>query len=343
MADQLDLDATEQAVLDEAMGRVNARIASAWAVVELLTDARGAIYLAAEQWHSIAVTLLRLRGLDPAEYMAEIEGGHVTIRPREPARAESLAVESGPPRLFVAYTDAGLQPETKSLGEMYGATFVNTDGATAYFAMYEKLWAEQRGFIAMEQDVLPAPGLIDEMWGCPHEWCSVAYQGERQISVHASIALTKFSTALVRRVPDAMYRAGRLASERNWTQLDVALAWRVLLDEENMRMHWHTPPLEHLRHPAPTEHLQVVPTHFSGPIETVMDSITGSRFMLERARDMLLVGDSRGENPTGKPDAGRWLNGPLALRKEEEPLPWGLIRRPGQRHLNGAVESAPDP
>ena len=217
--------------------------------------------------------------------------------------------------------------------ESYGARFEDTP--TGYWDLLERLWSEQRGFILLEEDVLPAPGLIDQMWACSQEWCSVSYAGEQNAGIRASIALVKFSTSLLRRVPDAMERAIRLCPERAWSLLDVALAWRVLLDEENLRMHWHTPPLQHLRHSAPTERVTVIPDVIDGPVDTVMDQITNSRFMVDKTRDLLLVGDSRGLSPADKPDAGAWVNGPLALRQDEEPMPWGLIRRPGQRHLEG--------
>jgi hypothetical protein len=329
----LELTVDEQLVIDDAMRVVLQKVDLAWDASLELKRARTEVQRAADLWWVSAITLLRLRGLDPAEFEAEIVDEHVTIRPRPPADVIGPAREEGPVRLVVAYTTEGLQPETRALAESYGARFESTDTPTGYWDLLERLWSEQRGFVLLEEDVLPAPGLIDEMWACPREWCSVPYEGEQQASLHASIALVKFSTQLLARVPDAMRRAIRLCPERAWAVIDVGLAWRVLIDEENLRPHWHALPLQHLRHSTPTEPIPVSPDRFVGPVETVMDQVTNSRFMVDKTRDLLLAGDSRGGAPTAKPGAEPWLNGSLALRPSEEPLPWGLIRRPGQRHL----------
>lgn len=330
LTEPLEMSPTEQRLLDEAMGGINLSLDTLWDLDQQRHEARRALQRAADQWHLAAVTLLRLRGLDPREHEVNVEGDHVTILRRPPTTSPppAINVEDGPPRVYVPYVRCGLLAEAAAIARSLYATFVDLTGdLTAYFRLVEKLWSQGACFMLLEQDVVPADGLVEAMWHCPEPWCVGQYPPGPQA---CTLGLVKFGSQLLHRVPDAMVRAARLAPERLWTELDLALCMRVLQDEEGLVPHVHGPVL---RHDAPRIEA-IIPDVIQGPIGTMMQQITQSRFVLGTVRGVdAMMWDSRTPKPD-RVDASGWLNCPLALRADEPALPWGM-RRPGQRHLEG--------
>jgi len=201
------------------------------------------------------------------------------------------------------------------VAEHFDAQLIEMTKETSYFELLEKLWAEQRPFLLLEQDVVPGVTLVRDMWSCPCELCCGCYEPSAPLNGWAALGLVKFSGDVLRRVPDAMARVARLLPERNWMHLDLALLDRVLLAEEGIKPHVHKPFMLHLKSGRPTR--------ISGPVETVMDHVTRSRLMRQTARSFeSLMWDSRGPKPpSGKPDARGWMGTALGLRDGEDTLP----------------------
>ena len=61
------------------------------------------------------------------------------------------------------------------------ALYRETTGSTGYWSLLAELWAKGETFILLEQDKIPAPGLLQELWDCEYPWCStpVSMRGSR--------------------------------------------------------------------------------------------------------------------------------------------------------------------
>lgn len=144
----------------------------------------------------------------------------------------------GPLNLVVAY--ANLRPETAAAaGE--AATYVDTGkDDEAYWRLLRDLWNRKRTFILLEQDILPPPGMLDELWACPAEWCGCPYPvGNIWGVFHGA---TKYSASLMRRHPEAL----RSFSSRYWQNLDSQLI-AYIGRRQKESAHWHWPAARHLR------------------------------------------------------------------------------------------------
>ena len=153
--------------------------------------------------------------------------------------APGINVEVGPVRLIVPYAQGKLRDETRAVGEQVGATFVDVTGEdTAYFTVVTRQWESGHGFLLAEEDVVPTPTLLEEMWACDREWCSAFFwtwhgavrdgetrpQRPGRYRISNTLALNKFGTTLLRRVPRAMQDAiNRTNGMQHYNQLDLAL------------------------------------------------------------------------------------------------------------------------
>jgi hypothetical protein len=121
------------------------------------------------------------------------------------------------------------------------AEFVDTSGSDAYWRLLARLWSEGEAFIVLEQDKVPAPGLLAELWECERPWCStpVGMRGVDQPAPYPSLSCTKFDASLMVADPLLLEKAGRLDlgfGERDWSRLDLAVAGLL---ESVAECHWH--------------------------------------------------------------------------------------------------------
>ncbi len=130
---------------------------------------------------------------------------------------------------------------------------------TDYYDHLASCWAAGRTIVNVEHDIRPPPGAIEELLGCEEEWCSFGYLlivGERQF-IHHGLGCTKFEGSLMRRLPEAIIRAGspprdfshgreapRTHPDRHWCILDDRL--NTTLMEMGAVRHKHESPVEHL-------------------------------------------------------------------------------------------------
>jgi len=159
--------------------------------------------------------------------------------PREAAPAPSINVENGPPVVVIPFVNGKLRAETKAVGEPFNATFFDLTGDDqGYVKLMTRLWSEGKGFVLLEEDVMPTPALLQELWDCPEELCSAFFwlydgavmdgesrpQRPRRCRVSATLALNKFGSSLLRRAPRAMQdAAGRTNDVQHFNMLDLAL------------------------------------------------------------------------------------------------------------------------
>lgn len=121
--------------------------------------------------------------------------------------------------------------------------FADTSGSdTAYFETLAEHWADGETFVLLEQDKIPAPGALRDLYSCEHPWCSypvpMAHNGEPCDFV--SLSCTKFGSELMKRWPDLMDAVGKRDmgyGPKHWNRLDIAMAfelWRRIGP-----VHWH--------------------------------------------------------------------------------------------------------
>jgi hypothetical protein len=165
-----------------------------------------------------------------------------------------------------------LRPETSGALDVaarrgHELEYVDVSGSdTAYAELLADLWADGRGFILVEHDIVIRPGLLDELARCGHDYCAAPYALREYVA--QALGCTKFASRLLAGFPDVMERVLRVPTNfgppGHWRQLDTVLMRTVLLNRYGLQPHLHLPTVEHLneakqlREGAPT--LLEVPT-----------------------------------------------------------------------------------
>lgn len=155
------------------------------------------------------------------------------------------------PRVLVPYVK--LHPATEAALDLAGAwrCLVETSAPTCYWQALGAVWAERRSFIVLEQDKVPEPGLLQELWDCPAVWCSarVSMRGTVEASPYPSLSCTKFHRDLIVQRPTLMDDVGELDlgfGEKEWSRLDMAIAGLL---QPIVECHYHPGVVEHLHEP----------------------------------------------------------------------------------------------
>lgn len=118
----------------------------------------------------------------------------------------------------------------------------DTSGSeTAYWELLANLWERKETFICLEQDKLPTPGTLEELWTCEQPWCTyhVFMQGTSIAGNYPSLSCVKFDSSLMIEYPElleevALYDLG--FGKKHWNRLDMGIF--SLLDPL-VAVHWH--------------------------------------------------------------------------------------------------------
>src|SRR5579859_1112290 len=167
------------------------------------------------------------------------------------------------------------------------AVFIPDPGGGFYYAdLLRRLWRELGPLVIVEQDVVPPPGSIAGLLGCPQLWCGHMLPAPGRL-ISQSFGLVKFSAELKARLPLLMdtamarppwYRTRRClkAGEPNlfpegreaewpstvaWPSCDIYLGRDLMAS--GVEWHRHEPPVEHLHWdpPEPGLNLDAAPIH----------------------------------------------------------------------------------
>lgn len=144
-------------------------------------------------------------------------------------------------RVVVAYVR--LHPATKaaveaSLQEGDEVVWADTSSSdSAYFGLLAEQWRRGSSFVILEQDKVPMPGALRELYDCPEPWCTYPHlmaNGNEIPITQPTLGCTKFAAELMTDWPDLIERAGRLDmgyGSHHWGRLDMAitagLMWAV--------------------------------------------------------------------------------------------------------------------
>lgn len=133
----------------------------------------------------------------------------------------------------VPHVPALLHERTRAWAQEHGAELVGlvpVDDAH-YWRWLANEWSTSGDTVIVEQDIVPAPGVVDDMLTCPQSWCASPYliAGDRMLA--EGLGCTKFSARLKVEHPDLLERVGLIEDDlqpaRSWRRLDTRIA-RVL-------------------------------------------------------------------------------------------------------------------
>jgi hypothetical protein len=128
-------------------------------------------------------------------------------------------------RIFVPFTNVQQVTMAALLWYLPHTTFVDCRGSEwDYLTYFQDRWAEGETFISIEHDVVPAPGMIDELWRCPHDWCVTSYEGPPANGCPV-LGCVKFSSAFIQALPD-VWKTRR--DNPDWHAGTMPFAWQAL-------------------------------------------------------------------------------------------------------------------
>lgn len=130
--------------------------------------------------------------------------------------------------ILVPFSEGMLNPKTAAWAEASGARTVDVGGSDdAYWRMLADAWTGDEDLVVVEQDIVPAPGVVAAMTSCQAMRCSSPYLIGGKLLVDHCLGCARFSIGLQRAVPDAVERAGEPLWEteprRSWWTLDFRL------------------------------------------------------------------------------------------------------------------------
>lgn len=138
--------------------------------------------------------------------------------------------------VLMPYVDGMLEMETRAWA-LRGTTlktdltWIMPGDDYAYWRILNAWWRDHvdTGFIVVEHDIVPTPGVVEEMAFCGEPWCASPYPyGGRGQIAHESLGCTKFSPELIRAVPTALMKVSNMDDAsipaRHWCRLDVRIS-----------------------------------------------------------------------------------------------------------------------
>lgn len=144
-------------------------------------------------------------------------------------------------KVIVPYVADRLHSVTRAVLQSYNldTTFHDLgDDPFAYWRLLRSLWLAGETVCIVEQDVVPWPGLLEEMDGCCGMWCTCTYRYGFGYGLYHMLGCTKLSDDLMKQT------AGVWDEPVKWDVCDGHLlraAQRVDLEP-----HPHRPPCIHL-------------------------------------------------------------------------------------------------
>lgn len=123
--------------------------------------------------------------------------------------------------------------------------FVHVGGDDlAYAKLLAYHWLVGETIIVVEHDVVPWPGAIEELHGCPAEWCSCSYNwtnghGRAGVGIHHMLGCTKLSGELMAALPDLW------DEPCHWSQCDQRLFFAAR--DIGKETHPHRPGVTHIK------------------------------------------------------------------------------------------------
>ncbi len=142
-------------------------------------------------------------------------------------------------KVVVPYTR--VHPITKAVLDSYQLPvwYAHLEGEYAYGELLRELWATREPVVIVEHDIVPWPGCLQELDGCPAEWCTCSYRYKGGVGISHMLGCAKLSTALMDGLPDLWNEAC------HWSECDRRLFFAAR--ELGKEPHQHRPAVLHLK------------------------------------------------------------------------------------------------
>jgi hypothetical protein len=150
------------------------------------------------------------------------------------------------PNIVVPFVLGRLRVETQTA--VPNARFVDVGrGSHSYWHLMVELWSASSSFLLIEHDIVPTPGQIASLWGCPSEWCASPYWMDGIETT--ALGFVKFDQSLIERSPDLI--TSILDRHRDWLSLDSMVIGE--LHRRGASEHVHLPAVRHMHDYSPAE------------------------------------------------------------------------------------------
>ena len=134
-----------------------------------------------------------------------------------------------------------LHPVTKGVLDSYGlqVRYVPLKGDYAYGELLRDIWIKRDPVVIVEHDIVPWPGCVEELYGCPGEWCTCSYSYNGGLGISHMLGCAKLSTALMDALPNLW------DDPCHWADCDR----RLFFSARDIRKepHQHRPAVIHLK------------------------------------------------------------------------------------------------
>lgn len=107
-----------------------------------------------------------------------------------------------------------------------------------YRQVLQALWMHRNDVIIVEQDIVPWPGSLEELWSCMGEWCGFSYKLFGGYGVFHGLGCTKIRRSLMAKLPTLWDEPCK------WDVLDQRLLFAAR--EIGVEPHHHRPSVIHL-------------------------------------------------------------------------------------------------
>jgi hypothetical protein len=112
----------------------------------------------------------------------------------------------------------------------------------AYFQAVQAMWNEKETFVIVEQDIVPYPGAIKDIYDCEHDFCITWAPHWQSINGDGpwtyAHGLVKYKRRFIASYPDWF---NNYPASRHWSQFD----WGLVKQFQSI-IHYHWPPVIHL-------------------------------------------------------------------------------------------------
>lgn len=141
-------------------------------------------------------------------------------------------------RIVVPYTN--LHELVPKLLATYGydPEYVKLVGDDGYQLLMRRLWKEREDVCIVEQDILPWPGAIEELFACECFWGTYTYRTNQGLGVRHMLGCTKLTGRLMQ-LTDGIWDEWR-----HWSVIDQTLFFAAR--NQNVEPHLHRPPVIHV-------------------------------------------------------------------------------------------------
>lgn len=137
-------------------------------------------------------------------------------------------------------------PETSGALAPYDVRYVEMDADDAYTGLLLGLWAQGETFVLVEHDIVPWPGAIEDLWGCPQPWCGFPYPFMG--GMHNGLGCCKFGASLVvdhpSTIADTLTESNNVHPRGHWCNLDDRITRQ--LHRRGVTKHPHLPTVGHV-------------------------------------------------------------------------------------------------